>query len=283
MIIDIHTHTFPDHMAEKTIDKLSRAAHIITHTNATSNQLLASMEQAGVDLSVILPVATAPRQVPKVNDASAALNERYADKGLLSFACMHPEYEDWYEELGRIRDLGFKGIKLHPVYQGVDIDAPPFLRVIERAASLGLIVLTHAGLDIGLPGIVHCTPKMCRHVVEEIGQFPFILAHMGGWRNWEEVPYYLADTGVYLDTSFSEEQIIPRPGDDYWDGKNLQMLNADGFMEIFRSFGSDRLLFGTDSPWSGQKESLDFIRALPLSEEERRNILGENAKRLLGI
>ena len=279
MIIDIHTHTFPERIAAGTIDKLSRTAHIRPFTDGTEKQLLASMEQAGVDLSVIIPVATAARQVEKVNDASARLNEVYHGKGLFSFGCMHPEYEGWHEELARIRDLGLKGIKLHPVYQGVDIDDIRFLRIIERAASLGLIVITHSGLDVGFPGVVHCSPKMCRHVVDEIGSFPFILAHMGGWRNWDEVPEYLAETGVYLDTAFSTEQISPLP-DGYWNGKDLQMLDQDGFLKLVNAFTADRILFGTDCPWSSQTESIAFIRKLPVPEEAKEKILGGNAEKL---
>ena len=225
-------------------------------------------------------MATAARQVEKLNDAAAAVNERTPETGIFSFGCIHPDYEGYYEELSRAASLGLKGIKIHPVYQGVDIDDIRFLRIIDRAAQLGLIVITHAGLDVGFPGAVNCSPRMCRHVVDEIGDFPFILAHMGGWNNWDEVPYYLADTGVYLDTAFSEGRMSPLP-DGYWKEEDIDMLDPEGFVSLIRKFGAERILFGTDSPWSDQKECLQFISSLPLREDEKELILEKNAGRLL--
>ena len=262
MVIDIHTHTFPDKIAAGAIDALSREAHIVAHTNGTVSAILDSMEEADIDVSVVVPVATAPSQVVKVNDSSLRNNEKYFDgnndsdvsvkRRVLSFGCIHPEFTDYRAELRRIAEHGIKGIKLHPVYQKCDIDDIKFLRIIDCAAENGLIVLTHAGIDIGFPGVVHCSPQMCRNVWNEIegnghslilpgesdrkdSGFKFVLAHMGGWTNWEEVPELLADTGVYLDTSFSSEYIEPN-GDGYWDDKDTRMMNADQYMEIIRAF-----------------------------------------------
>lgn len=280
MITDIHTHTFPDRIAGRALEELSQKAHIRPFLDATNSALSRSMKEAGIGRSIVLPVATAARQVEKLNDAAAAVNERTPETGIFSFGCIHPDYEGYYEELSRAASLGLKGIKIHPVYQGVDIDDIRFLRIIDRAAQLGLIVITHAGLDVGFPGAVNCSPRMCRHVVDEIGDFPFILAHMGGWNNWDEVPYYLADTGVYLDTAFSEGRMSPLP-DGYWKEEDIDMLDPEGFVSLIRKFGAERILFGTDSPWSDQKECLQFISSLPLREDEKELILEKNAGRLL--
>ena len=149
MIIDIHTHTFPDKIAAATLDKLKHLSHTIPFADGTAAGLAASMARAGVDRSVVMPVATSPRQVPHVNDASARMNELGAQTGVLSFGCMHPDFDGWKEELARVRDLGLKGIKLHPQYQDTDFDDPRYLRILDRCGELGLVVLTHAGLDIG--------------------------------------------------------------------------------------------------------------------------------------
>ena len=292
MIIDIHTHVFPEKIAATAIDKLSMAAHISPYIEATADRLVQTMAKAGVDLSVIQPVATAERQVEKLNDAAARLNE--AHSGLFSFGAMHPDYEGWHDELARIKRLGLKGIKLHPIYQGVDIDDIRFLRILDRTAELGLIVLTHAGYDVGFPGVVHVSPAMCRHAVEKVGPFDFILAHMGGWRNWDEVPEILAGTGVYIDTAFSTGFMDPLD-DGYWTEEDLPMLDRAGALRIIRAIGPDHVLFGSDSPWSSQEDSLRFLKDLarpaadpeeagleePLTEEELAGILGENARQLL--
>ena len=278
----MHTHIFPDNMAANVIDKLSRTSRSAAFTDGTVNSLIESMKVSGVDLSIILPVATNPHQVEHVNDKAFKLNSEYYDKGICSFACIHPDYEKYRIELSRIKGLGIKGIKIHPVYQGTDIDDIKYLRIFECAAELDLIVVTHAGLDIGFPGEVKCSPKMCRHVVDEIGDFKFVLAHMGGWKNWNEVPDYLNDTKVYIDTAFSTGFITPR-SDCNWNEEDLKMLDTAQFMKLYKIFGADRILFGTDSPWSSQLESIKFIKQLPISDSDKKNILGDNATRILQI
>ena len=280
MVIDFHTHTFPAKIAAKTIEKLSHTSHTVPFSDGTAEGLIQNMKRAGIDRSVILPVATSPRQVEKVNDASALLNETRQADGLVSFGCIHPDYENYRAELARFKRLGLPGVKLHPVYQDVDLDDVRFLRIIDRAAELGLIVITHAGLDVGYPGIVRCSPQMARRVVSEIGTFPFVLAHMGGWRNWEEVPEFLADTGVFLDSAFSTGSMHPLD-DGWWKPEDLAMLDTDGFMKLFHAFGAGRILFGTDSPWSPPEEALAFIRDLPISDDAKEDILWRNAAGLL--
>ena len=285
MIIDIHTHTFPEKIAGKAVESLSKEAHIIAHTDGTVPGLVKSMEESGVDISLVMPVATDPGQVVKVNDSALRNNEKYFEEKtdgprVLSFGCIHPEFGDYRKELRRIREGGIKGIKLHPVYQKHDIDDLSFLRIIDCAAENDLIVLTHAGLDVGIPGVVHCSPKMCRNVLDKIGDFKFILAHMGGWRNWEEVPDLLAETCAFLDSSFASEEIEPL-SDGYWDDKDRSMLDQEGYLSFIRVFGPDRIIFGSDSPWTSQKKSRQFIEKLPLEQEEIQMILGENAQKLL--
>lgn len=282
MIVDFHTHTFPQKIAAGALEHLRSKSHSMTFSDGTNEGLLSAMKRSGIDLSVVLPVATNPGQVSKVNDSAARVNEQFGEAGICSFGCMHPAFEDYYSELKRIRDLGMKGIKLHPVYQGEDIDSPAFLRILDRAAQLDLIVVTHAGMDIGFPGVVHCSPQMLRHAVKEVGPFRFVLAHMGGWHNWNEVAENLADTGVLLDTSFSTGTIHPLD-DGYYQPEELPMMDEEQFMELYRAFGAERLVFGTDSPWSVPEESIAFIQELPVTEEEKQKIFSANARRLLGI
>lgn len=275
MVIDFHTHTFPERIAAAAIRKMQGDCHSAAFTEGTAGALASSMADAGIDLSVVLPVATNPAKVSSINDASAA-NSR---QELLYFGCIHPDQPDWHAELGRIAGLGLKGIKLHPVYQGADIDDKRYLRILDRAGELGLVVVTHAGDDIGFPGVVRCSPEMVRRAVAQVGEVTLVLAHMGGWKNWDRVADILADTKVYLDTSFSLGSITPIDG--HYAPEQLPLLDAEGFCALVRSFGAERILFGTDSPWSSQRSSLDAIRALPLSDGEKAAILGGSAQKLL--
>ena len=282
MVIDFHTHAFPEAIAASTLEKLSGVSHSVPFTDGTGAGLSASMAEAGVDLSVVLPVATSPRQVERINESAARDNERAGETGRFSFGCIHPDYEDWRKELDRIAALGLKGVKLHPVYQGVDLDDPRYLRILTRAGELGLIVVTHSGVDIGYPDAAHCRPDQIRRAVEQAGPVKLVAAHMGGWKQWREAAELLADTAVYLDTSFSTGFIKPLD-DGHYAPADLRLLQEEAFMQMVRLFGARRILFGTDSPWSGQKESVDWIRALPLAEEEKAAILGGNARRLLEL
>lgn len=282
MIIDMHTHSFPEKLAASTLEKLSAASHTRPFTNGTPGGLQASMREARVDLSVVLPVATSPRQVEHVNDASARLNETAEETGLLSFGCMHPDYEGWREELARVKALGMKGIKLHPVYQGADLDDPRYLRILDRAGELGLVIVTHAGLDVGFPGVVRCSPEMVRRAVAQVGPVKLVLAHMGGWRCWDRVLELLPELPVLIDTSFSVGRMSPL-NDGFYQEEELRLLDSRGFLKLVRAFGAGRVLFGSDSPWSGQKESLEWVRSQPLTEEERTAILGGNAQNLLSV
>lgn len=277
MIIDFHTHTFPEKLAAAAIPKMQAASHSKAFTAGTEEALRASMAKAGIDRSVVLPVATNPLKVSAINDLSIA---HLGDEVLTYFGCIHPEQSDWKEELCRIAKAGLKGIKIHPQYQGADIDDIRYLRIFEQAASLGLWVITHAGDDIGFPGLVRCAPEMVKNAIAQVGEFPLILAHMGGWKNWDRVEQ-LAETKVYLDTAFSLGAITPI--DDHYSTEELQMLSEERFCAMVRTFGAERILFGTDSPWGGQAESLKAIQDLPLTAQEKEQILGKNAERILKL
>lgn len=279
MTIDIHTHIFPDALAPKVLDRLSRAGGTMPFADATGDGLRRSMEEASVGLSVSLPVATNSQQVEGINEFAAKLNDRYEACGILSFAAIHPDYTNYRKVLGQLKAMGFRGIKIHPAYQETDLDDIRYLRIFERAAEVGLIVITHTGMDIGFPGVVRCTPTMARHAIDTIGEFPFILAHMGGWGNWGEVANRLADTKVYIDTSFSIGTRAPLDNP----GERIPLMEEEQAIDIIKAFGAGRVLFGSDSPWSSQKESVEAVNGLAIDENEKAAILGGNAQRLLGI
>lgn len=284
VIIDIHTHTFPDKIASSAIAKLQSVSRTWAFSDGTNAGLSASMARAGVDCSVILPVATSAKQVVHINDSAIRLNERFPETGLLSFGCMHPDFEDWHDELSRIAAQGIKGIKIHPAYQAADLDDIRYLRVLARAAEVGLVVLAHAGVDIGLPDPVYSTPEMALHIQRELGNSccPLILAHMGGWRQWNQVEHMLAETPFYLDTAFSYGSITPMDG-AVFTPEEKEMMGQEQFLRFIAAFGARRLLFGTDSPWGDQSADMARIRTLPISEEEKAAILGGNAQALLEL
>lgn len=263
MIIDFHTHIFPDKIAARSIEALSKVSGVKAATDGTLNGLLSSMDKSGVDISVIMPVVTKTAQFETVNTFAAQVNEQYRGR-LLSFGGIHPDSEDYKSELKRIKELGLPGIKLHPDYQGVMIDDVRYMNIIEYADALGLVILVHAGIDIGLPEPVHCPPDKARKVLDTLHPKKLVLAHMGGWKQWDEVYEYLAGQQVYMDTAFS-----------------FDCMKPEMFMKLCKKHGTDKILFATDSPWSAARRDMEFIQRLPFSDSEKEAVLYGNAKKLL--
>lgn len=282
-IIDFHTHTFPDAIAAAAIEKLQAASHTRPFTDGTVCGLQKSMAEAGITASVVLPVATSPRQVVHVNDASIRMNDEAGKTGVYSFGSIHPDFPEYKAELRRIAAAGLRGIKLHPVYQGVDFDDPRFLRILETAAGMDLLVLIHAGLDVGFPGAEHAIPRKIKNALRSVDGVRLILAHMGGWRCWDEVGETLCDTGALIDTSFSLGAMTPNGDGHYKIPQELALLDEERFVSLIRAFGSRRVLFGTDCPWGEQKAEIQKFLALPLAAEEQGDILWGNGSHLLNI
>ena len=282
MIVDFHTHTFPDKIAAAAVEKLMHASHTRAFTDGTATELQKSRICAGIDRCVVLPVATSERQVPHINDAAIRMNESAAQTGLYSLGAMHPDFEGWHEELSRLAAAGIRGVKLHPPYQNTNIDDSRYLRVLTRAGELGLFVIIHAGLDVGLPGNTCAAPEKIARALRLAGPVNMVCAHMGGWRCCEEAADLLGPTGVLIDTAFSIGRMTPAHGDDAWKEDELGMLEDSAALLLIRRFSKDRVLFGTDSPWADQKADLEHFLSLPLTADEKEAILSANAARLMG-
>lgn len=265
MLIDFHTHTFPDKIAAQAIADLEMKANSKATREGTVSGLLKQMEETGVDLSVILPVVTSPKQFQSINDFAAKLNDQYKGK-LISFGGIHPLTEDYKTQLDYISSLGLKGIKIHPDYQRVMIDDKRFMNILDYASELGLIIVTHAGIDIGLPNPVHCPPDKALRVIREVKPEKLVLAHTGGWKMWDLVEAFLTGENVYFDCAFSS-----------------RYLSKEQFEQIVESHGAERILFATDSPWESPSETVKWIEGTNLSMEEKQMIYHQNAEKLLNM
>lgn len=269
MIIDFHTHLFPDKIARATVDALAKRGGIKAYSDGTLDGLLSALSDAGVDIAVNLPVLTKPSHFESVLSFAKGLCEReYNGPRIISFAGAHPDMENAEEKLKSVKDAGFLGIKLHPDYQGTFFDDPRYVKIIECAKSLDLIVLTHAGFDFAYPGEpIKCTPKRVLRLLDKIGGYSkLVLAHIGGNELADEVYAELAGEDVYFDTAYS-----------------LHGVSEGMFKKILFKHGDERILFATDSPWRNVKEEVGIIKGYALGEEAERRIFSENAIKLLGI
>ena len=280
MIIDFHAHTFPDAISKKVLTKLSRLSHTKYFTDGSVGGLLSSMQEAGITYSVNLPVMTGEGQVEKVNSALIDGREGLLAQGIVTFGGMHPDYGNYKAELLRLKNNGILGIKIHPAYQNTDIDDIRMLRIIDCAAELGLIVLTHAGIDIGIYDHNYSSVRQILSVIDKLHPEKFVLAHMGNWGCWDEVERDLAGADVYFATAFAIGPITQneeKSGTPYLSSN----LSDEAFLRIVRKHGADKILFATDSPWESQKDYVGRMQKIPLSETEQEQIFAGNAKRLL--
>lgn len=262
MIIDFHVHCFPDELAPRAVEILADTANIPPRLNGKISDLKNSMRKSKVDKSVVLSIATKPSQTKKINDWSVDIQ----DDEVISFGSIHPENSDWKEELQRIKASGVRGIKFHPDYQNFFVDEKRMYPIYDFAAELGLIILFHAGVDIGLPAPYKCTPDRLLSIVRTFKGARFVAAHLGGFNYWDDVEKYLLGEDIYLDTSYC-----------------LGHISNDQAVRIIKSHGYEKFLFATDSPWADQQEEIGRIQKLDLSGEIKDAILGENARFLLNI
>lgn len=281
MVIDFHTHTFPDKIASRVIESLSLKSRTKAFSDSSVQGLITCMQNGGIDYAVNLPVVTRPDQTVSINHSLVDRKEELFSKGIITFGGMHPDFEDYKQELAYLADHGIRGIKLHPAYQGRNIDDPYYLRIIECASDLGLIVVTHAGIDIGIYDHNYASVDQLQNVIRLVHPPKFVLAHMGGWACWDVFEKELAGAPVYIDTAFSIGPVAPRPDlDPPYLSQNLTVEDA---VRIMRRHGTEKVLFATDSPWSEMGEYVKMIATSSLNPAEQSMIFSGNAKKLLGM
>jgi hypothetical protein len=260
MICDFHVHAFPDNVAQRAIDALLTTYGVPAVTDGTIAGTLAHMEKAGVDYSVVQPVATKPSQVRSINDWAAALS----DARIISFGGIHPDYQDIHGEIDRIVSLGLPGIKIQGNWQEVYVDDRSMYPIYE-AAEGRLIVLFHSGDELTPFDIMRATPKRIRKVHDDFAKLTIVAAHMGGYRMWDEVEEYLLGQDVYFDTSACFPADLP----------------DERFVDMIRRHGAERILFATDLPFGDPLDDLPRLMSFGLSDGEMEHILWRNAARLL--
>lgn len=260
MIIDMHTHAFGENIARRTMEKLEGVVGRPPAYDGTVTGLKGSMGKAGVDHALMLVIATKPSQHGTINAWAAAENKG----NITAFGSVHPDCEDVYKELERIKSLGLKGIKIHPDYQTTDSDSPRYQAIYEGAEALGLICLFHCGVDSVSPNYVHNSPRQMAKVLDDFPRLKVIGGHFGGLLMWDEVERHLLGRDIYLETSLTHRG-----------------LASEQLRRLMDGHPSDRVLFGSDGPWAAMDESIDFIHRLKLPEDREWRLFSDNARELL--
>ncbi len=268
MIIDFHTHFFPPQIAEKTLNALKTNVFNVSgevpvsYTEGTLDSLKMSMEENGIDISVVMPIATRPKQTLTIN----VYAEEITAGNIISFGSVHPMQEDWEEVLEDLAKRGFKGIKIHPQYQNVYVDSSEVLNVVKKAEELKLYTMFHAGVDIGIPNAELCNPKRLCRLLDAVSGKYLIAAHLGSFEMWDDVEKYLVGSEMFFDISYA-----------------CSHIKKEQFLRIIRSHGADKILYGSDSPWESQSKPLEELNKLDLTQAEMDLITHKNAIKILGL
>ena len=258
----MHAHAFPDHIAERAVPALSKRAQLPVYTDGTIRGLLASMERAGIERTVVASIATKPGQFESILKWSKEI----ASERIVPFPSVHPLDPEAPSKVSAIREGGFKGVKLHPYHQGFRADDPALLPVYRRIEEEGLLLLLHTGFDIAYPFDPLVNPEKVIRIHESFPHLTLITSHLGAWKDWDNVERLLLGKPVYMDISFS-----------------LHILGRERSRRFLLHHPAEYLLFGTDSPWDDQKSLVDSVIELGLPEERLEALLWKNAARLLGV
>lgn len=263
MIIDFHTHCFPESIALSAVKKLSHASGGLKfYNNATISGLKQSMNDDDIDASVVLNIATNEHQMEKVNNFAAKINNK---KDIFPFGSVFPFSKNALDELERIKSLGLKGVKFHPEYQGFFVDDEKMKPIYKKISQLELITVFHAGEDYGFSAPFHCMPENMARALKWFDS-PVVAAHWGGLGCGKEVIDTLCGSDIYFDTSFGYSQ-----------------MPKSTALKIIEKHGTKKLLFATDSPWHTVSMEKRLLTSLGLSDNELDDIYSGNAKKLLDL
>jgi len=276
VIVDFHTHLFSPQV-KKNRDEYIEAdpcfALLYSDPKAklvTAEELIASMDEAGVDVSVILNIGwTRHEMCVESNDYILEVVARYP-KRLVGFCAVKLESPQAAREIERCAKSGIKGVgELRPDVQLLDPGNKQIMEpVIKVMREHNLILLTHASEPVGhhYPGKGTITPDILYSFITSFPDLPLVCAHWGGG-----FPFYalMPEVKEAMDNVFFDTAASPF------------LYSHKIYSQVIQLIGADKILFGSDYPLLGQSRIIEEIKSLELEEEVKAKILGGNAQRLL--
>jgi uncharacterized protein len=260
VIIDFHTHAFPDAVAPKAIPTLEQVCNISAHTAGTVAALLESMDRAGIEKSVICSIATRPEQFAAILKWSHAIKS----PRIIPLPSIHPDDPDCVQRVHQVKEEGFAGIKMHPYYQDYFLADERLSPFYEAVSESGLLLVAHCGFDIGFPRTRCADPAQILKLITTFPKLQFVATHFGGWQLWDEVEEFLIGREIFMEISFA-----------------LKYLSREQISRMLHNHPRQYLLFGSDSPWDDQSTCLKALKKLSLDIDLFTEITGKNAQELL--
>ena len=261
-IFDIHIHIYPEKIALRASQSISDFyLGAPVRGNGTLENCMDMVNAAGITRFAAHSVAMTPHNVESINDYIMSAYHKYPDR-IVPFAAMHPDMPDMDAAVDGIVRQGFKGFKIHPDMQRYAMDDPHVMPMMRAMARSGLPVLIHCGdTRYDFDG-----PRRILSLREKLPELKMICAHFGGWMEWESAAAQLPGHGLTVDVASS-----------------LFHWQPEQAAEIIRRYGTKNVLFGSDYPMWDPKEEVERFMNIPLTDEEREDILWNNAMRLLGL
>jgi predicted TIM-barrel fold metal-dependent hydrolase len=279
VIIDFHTHIFPPWLRERRDEYTKRdPCFSLLYSQpqakmATAEELLANMDEAGIDLSVVLNIGWVSHELcVKTNDYILDSISRYP-KRLIGFCAIQPKAGDVaIAELARCAKAGAKGIgELRSDAQGFNLTDKTIMKpFVDTALKHDLIFLTHSSEPVGheYSGKGSITPDILYSFITTFPNLKIVCAHWGGglpfYALMPEVAKALAN--VFFDTAAT-----------------VFLYKPEIFEQVSHIIGSDKILFGTDYPLMHQNRVLTQIKSSQLHEEDKARILAANAQKMLHL
>ncbi|MBQ3080174.1 MAG: amidohydrolase family protein [Clostridia bacterium] len=260
-IFDAHAHIYPEKIASKASKTIGEFYDIGMHFDGTTNTLISLGEKYGVEKFLVHSVATVPHQVTRINDFILSECALHPEK-FIGFATLHPDFENPWEELSRVKGAGLHGVKLHPDFQKFEISDPKMDDAYRAMAELKLPVLFHTGdkrYNWSSPAHIPVIKKKHTHL-------QVICAHFGAYSEWDSAADCLKDEDVYVDTSSS-----------------MFVISDEEAKRYISLYGEDRVLFGSDYPMWSVGDEIENILRLKLPERVNEKIFSKNLSALLGI
>ena len=259
VIIDTHTHIFPDASAAGILKLTSKKFKVKVYGKGTAADLICQMDEYDIHYAVIHMVALNPNAVKKINTWLITLKE----PRFIKFGTIHPSFKEFREELQRLKENGIKGVKLQPEAQGFMVDNTDLTYPLyEALVKNEMTVMFHVGGNPTTHPMQRSRPELILRVSKDFPELTIIAAHLGGLNMWAQVAEHLAGKeNIYMETSMTYEKI------------SLQLAE-----QIIRKHGHHKFFFGTDYSFAPIKKCMESARAVPfLNEQEKEEIMGLNA------
>jgi len=261
LIIDAHTHIFPDYIAQRILETTARNFRIKTYGKGTAADLISQMDKHEIRYAVVHMVSPTPASVKDTNTWLIRLNE----ERLIKFGTLHPRLKSLHQEIDRLKDHNIQGVKLQPDVQAFTVDdSSVTYPLYEALAKKKMAVMFHVGGEPQPGPHNRSKPDMILRVAKDFPELNIIAAHLGGLNMWDSVYELLAGIeNVFMETSLTYENIVPGLA-----------------KKIIKKHGHNKIFFGTDYPFAPIGKSVKIAKAVPfLSENEKKDIFGLNAHR----